>query len=355
MIFAKPYSSVIIIAILLFVSAFSLLFDVDSREGFLEIVPLATDPSTKKIAKGYYQVDKDRMALLPYGFAVDKNDPTKILPVTKVGINMLKPRYNAPVPKSGEKMPDGFYLVCATATATTTATTTKPPSCSISDSSLAVLPPNMMPNLETIGFTDESRPEILYYYGLGYISETQYYEKLHTVPKKPETLPTELYYTDATQQYVSFLQYGQIMDPEKGFGAIKNPSLDLYTDKFSFQGSGYKDIQNDSSVQFHDDIDIIKKNNDLYDLSFGEVRVKDQYGNIIILPRTQSQGNVTYFDPGTYKFGGSIYVPNYEDSVYLSSVTNRSPFGQVKLANCNGACTAYTEFKSKMEKYCDAK
>lgn len=384
MIFKKPYSSIIIIAILILISAVSLLFDVKSvehsslitagksenldekmyngREGF-ELVPFATDPSTKKIVKGYYQVDKDRMALLPYGFGLDPNDPHNILPVTKVGINMLKPRYNAPIPKSGEKMPTDFYLLrfCTKPKVTEKPTTTSdpskitPPPCDTYDLSLAVLPPNMMPNLESIDFTEGSKPRILYKYAPGYISETQYYENIFKVSRNPDILPTELYYTDAKRKHVSFLQYGQIMDPSNGYGAIKNPSLDLYTDKYSHQESGYKDIKNNYSTQFHDDIETIKKNNDMYDLSFGEVRVKDQNGNIIILPKTESQGSVTYYEPGSFPFGSSLYVPNYEDSVYLSSVINRSPFGQTKLANCSGACNAYTEFKTKMEKYCDKK
>ena len=382
MIFVKPYSGIIIIYILSFIIAVSLLFSAKSEspnEGF-ETVPFATDSSTQKITKGYYQVTNSKMAEIPYGFGIDPEDSKKIIPITKVGINMLTPRYNAPIPKNGEKMPDRFYLVkyCADPQTTTPSNITNPssnitnpssnitnpssnitnpssttkPNCSRYDMSLSILPPNMSPNLVKIDVSGNPA-RVLYYYEPGYISETQYYENIYSVPGNLPSLPSELYYTDESRNSVSFLQYGQIQDPSNGYGAIKNPNLDLYTDKFNYQESGYNKIQNDVSTQFHDDIETIIKQNNLYDLNFGEVRVKDQNGDIIILPRTNAQDSVTYYEPGEFPFGASTYVPNYEDSVYLSSVGNRTPFGEVKLADCDGACKAYNEFKHKMSKYCD--
>jgi hypothetical protein len=154
--------------------------------------------------------------------------------------------------------------------------------------------------------------------------------------------------------YILFLQYGQIQDPSNGYGAIKNPNLNLYTDKFNYQESGYNKIRDDVSTQFHDDIETIMKQNDLYDLNFGEVRVKDQNGNIIILPRANAQDMVTYYEPGEFQYGASTYVPNYEDSVYLSSVGYRTMFdGNSSAKGCDSMCQAYNEFKTKMSKYCD--
>ena len=308
----------------------------------LQTIPLVLDASNH-VLRGYYQVTNDKMALLPYGFETDPLDNKKIIPRTKVGISMLKPKYNQPIPKNGEKMPDGFYL---------TKYCSDTESCSTYDLSLAVLPPNMSPNLVTIEISGNP-VKILYTYDPGYISETQYYENVYKVPDNLTSLPKQLYYKDNSHTLVSFLKYGQIQDSSNGFGAIRNPNLDLYNANFDSESTGYNDIQDNTSVQFHDDVDTIQKQNDMYDLNFGEVRVKDQYGNIVIIPRSKSQNSVTYYQPGEFPFGASTYVPNYEDSIYLSSVGNRTPFGQVKLANCNGACNAYNEFKYKMDMYCD--
>lgn len=356
MIFVKPYSSIIIIYILLFILAVSLLFSIKptcSHEGF-ETIPYATDPATNKIVKGYYQVTNDKMAEIPYGFGLDPLDPKKIIPITKVGIDMLKPRYNATLPINGEKMPEKFYLTkyCSDPQTTSNSKTTPPNTCTTFDLSLAILPPHMSPNLINIEITGNPAT-ILYNYAPGYISETQYYENKYSVPDNISSLPNELYYTDKNHNSVSFLQYGQIQDASKGYGAIRNPNLDLYNENFNHQETGYKDVTNNTSVQFHDDIETIKKQNDMYDLNFGEVRVKDQYGNVVILPMANAQSSVTYYQPGEFPFGASTYVPNYEDSVYLSSIGNRTPFGNTKLTNCNGACNAYNEFKYKMDNYCN--
>lgn len=362
--FKTRLSNITIIFILVFILvstiSFVLIFQHKndySIEGF-ETVPLKTDPINKKIVKGYYQVTNNKMAEIPYGFGIDPLDPKKIIPVTKVGINMLNPGYNPLIPIDGEKMPDKFYLVkyCKDPqpTMTPTSTITTNSNCSRYDMSMAILPPNMSPNLVRIDVSGNPA-RILYYYEPGYISETQYYENKYEILNKPSSLPKELYYTDISQNFVSFLKYGQIQDVSNGFGAIRNPSLDLYNEKFNYENTGYKDIKNDTSIQFHDDIETIQKQNDIYDLNFGEVRVKDQNGNIVILPRVESQNSVTYYQPGEFPFGASTYVPNYEDSVYLSRVGNRTPFGEVKLANCNGVCNAYNEFKYKMDNYCNPK
>ena len=102
---------------------------------------------------------------------------------------------------------------------------------------------------------------------------------------------------------------------------------------------------------FHDDESTIKKQNDMYDLNFGEVRVRDQNGNIIILPKTDSQNSVTYHQPGEFTFGSSKYIPNYEDSIYLSQISRKVMYGNTKAGECDSACMAYKEFKTKMDKY----
>lgn len=78
------------------------------------------------------------------------------------------------------------------------------------------------------------------------------------------------------------------------------------------------------NVQYHDtEQDIIKQN----DLDVGLVKpiyVKDQSGNVVELPWTNVKGNTTYNEPGTFRYDSSNFVPNYEDSVYLSRLTGLS-------------------------------
>jgi hypothetical protein len=332
--FAKPYSGLIIIAILILIVAIAIPFDLpmfwcesNVKEG-LDIIPLEIDPKTQKIVKGYYQVDEKNMAMIPYGFGIDPNDQKKIIPITKVGISILTPRYNPPLPKEGEQLTKGFYF--------------------ISDSSLAMLPPNMSPNIESIDFSGNP-PKLLIKYGVGYVSDTQYYKNIYRPINTPEKIPKEVYYLDPAKTQVSFLQYGEIQDMSNGYGKIVNAGLNMKD--FNYINSKYKDISGNYNIMFHNDVEEIKKQNDMYDLSFGEVRVKDQNGNILILPRVESQERITYYQPGEFRFGASTYIPNYEDSVYLSRVTNRTMFGNSQPNQCDDACKAYNEFKTKMDKY----
>ena len=305
------------------------------EEGF-STVPLATDPKTQQIVYGYYQVNSEKMAVVPYGFAVDPKDPTKILPVTKTAIkNISDPNFVPPIPPKGEKLPDGFYFD--------------------SEESLAVLPPNMSPNVGNINFSG-TPAKIQYFYNNGYVSETQYYEKKYIPANYPKSLPSEVYYVDPSKSFVSFLKYGEIADNKVGYGKTGNPRINQNTTNFNYNTSNYRDnVKDNYNAEFHDKMEDIVKQNKMYDLRFDLTRVIDQCGNMVSLPKTMSQGSVTYYQPGEFPFGAAKYVPNYEDSVYLSSLGYRTMFGNGNASgsSCGAMCKAYNDFKTKMDKYCE--
>jgi hypothetical protein len=82
---------------------------------------------------------------------------------------------------------------------------------------------------------------------------------------------------------------------------------------------------NDSDIQFD-------SNN--YDVQYHETPeelavddpsiVIDASGNLFTQSVSSPQGKVTYYEPGSYIYGASTYVPNYQDSVYLSTLPNKS-------------------------------
>ena len=273
-------------------------------------VPLMRDKTTNKLINGYYQVDASNMALVPYGYIVDPSNAFKIIPKTLTAVASLSQfKLNKQLPSApppGKPLPEGYYK--------------------ISDASLATLPPNMSPSVKSIDFSGNP-PVLLIYYDNSYVSQTMYYQRQYTPVNKPAILPTGVYYVDASKSKVAFLPYGKLADPSNGYGIIQNPDLNLSETAFNFASSNYRDISNNYSVQFHDSVEDIKKQNDMYDISFGEVRVLDQCGNMIILPKTKTQGNILYYHPGEFPFGASNYVPNYEDSVYLSTIGYRTAFG----------------------------
>lgn len=328
-----PASILIIISILLMITSIALLFGCSKYKESFDVVPIATDPSTKKIVYGYYRVDDNNMAIIPYGFVIDPSNDKNIIPNTILAQRKLTQNFNKRAPKQGEILPPGLYFI------------NEP---YLADSSLAVLPPNMSPKVNKIEFSEEPNPVLKIYYSKGYVSDIEYYNAKYTPNRRPSVLPEGVYYTDDTKQFVSFLRSGQVADVSKGYGFKKDTNTNMTNIK-------YDDIKNSYNTEFHDSEEIIRKQNENIDLNFGEVRVKDQSGNFIILPRVDTQNSVTYYRPGEFPFGASTYVPNYEDSVYLSSIGYRSMFGNVQSKPCNTLCNAFNEFKSKIDIQCNNK
>ena len=87
--FEQYYNTFIIIALLVLIISTSFLFDLFTfrceKEGLIDTVPIATVPSTGKLIRGFYQVDDESMAIIPYGFGIDPTNQKKIIPVTKIG------------------------------------------------------------------------------------------------------------------------------------------------------------------------------------------------------------------------------------------------------------------------------
>jgi len=116
---------------------------------------------------------------------------------------------------------------------------------------------------------------------------------------------------------------------------------------------------NNYNVQYHDSVDNIKAVNDFYDVSFGTVWVIDRSGNRVAMPYNPAQGDITYYTPGSYRFGPSSYVPTYEDSVYLSSTAGgiidavTYPSLPYNVAN-KGMCEKYEHLPEALEEKCNA-
>jgi hypothetical protein len=63
-----------------------------------------------------------------------------------------------------------------------------------------------------------------------------------------------------------------------------------------------------------------------------------------------------YYEPGSYTFGASTYIPNYEQSVYLSKTTGLSQTAPLSLTpnNTGGFCSAMQNDKIGLDKKCQS-
>ena len=90
---------------------------------------------------------------------------------------------------------------------------------------------------------------------------------------------------------------------------------------------------------------LIKYNSNNYNLKYhDDLSLNDQLGEI--------HPNPIYYQPGTFKYGGSTYVPTYEDSVYLSKTTilpTASPYKK----ESSDICSEYKFQPNKLENACN--
>ena len=90
---------------------------------------------------------------------------------------------------------------------------------------------------------------------------------------------------------------------------------------------------------------------------FGKYYSFDSNGQLVREENTDASFSpVLYYIPGAYKYGSSNYVPNYEDSVYLSRTTRLPQQAPVynTAGMLGGFCTQYKNDKFAIEEKCGA-
>jgi len=93
------------------------------------------------------------------------------------------------------------------------------------------------------------------------------------------------------------------------------------------------------------------------DNNLGKYYFYDTNGNLVYSDVSGSNvAPVIYYVPGSYKYGASNYVPNYEDSVYMSRTTRQSTVTPVFNTSSilGGFCAQHKGDTNKLEEKCNA-
>jgi hypothetical protein len=92
------------------------------------------------------------------------------------------------------------------------------------------------------------------------------------------------------------------------------------------------------------------------DVNLGKYWMFDEEGKLIEVNTEMNKSPILYYIPGAYKFGASNYVPNYEDSVYLSRTTRESQLAPVvnTASQLGGFCSQYATNTAALEEKCAA-
>ena len=137
----------------------------------------------------------------------------------------------------------------------------------------------------------------------------------------------------------------QLKHPDGKGSTSPSTSTDSNNTKYS------NDISKIMDIQYHESEDQIRNQaND----PLGTTWIYDKDGNKVLYPATSVQGSMTYYTPGSYPFGTANYVPNYEDSVFLSKITGLSSTMKLKptAEMLGGFCSFYKNQPDKMEEAC---
>ena len=123
--------------------------------------------------------------------------------------------------------------------------------------------------------------------------------------------------------------------------------------KYSYDAfnKGYSDISNNLNVEFHDDYSGEK---DKYGNPSGTSYIREKDGSTKAILPTGLGVTATYYKPQDYIYGSLTYVPNYEDSVYLSRTANMF-IGQPMVETSSiqgGVCNYYKYNPDQLEQAC---
>ena len=77
---------------------------------------------------------------------------------------------------------------------------------------------------------------------------------------------------------------------------------------------------NNTDITYHSDPVI---NSDENTAGVGKMWVKDKDGSLLSIPYSDAKNTTLYYETGSYPFGPSSYVPNYEESTLLSKYSNK--------------------------------
>jgi len=166
---------------------------------------------------------------------------------------------------------------------------------------------------------------------------------------------------------IAKVPYGTTVDASGNLKAVTH--AEMYSEQYLANigtDKGYDSVDpssnntkfdtNNYNMQYHEENDQTSKTitTDSAQNAENGFWVIDQSGAKVFMPWAETAATTTYYTPGSYPFGPSNYVPNYEASIYLSQTTGESATSQVydTASMQGGFCSKYKNFPDKLEEIC---
>lgn len=158
------------------------------------------------------------------------------------------------------------------------------------------------------------------------------------------------YYADYTRDRKGILKkvpYGYTVNEDK-----KGITM---TDQYQAQVSRTTYNTNNYDVTYHSDPTEETNMEDENSAGIGKMWILNASGQLVSIPYRDNTHTTLYYEPGSFRFGSSNYVPNYEETVYLSKLTNHSTASPYIDATSigGGFCEYYKNNPDELEKRCN--
>ena len=186
-----------------------------------------------------------------------------------------------------------------------------------------------------------------------------YYDKNNKPVTNQRLKLSDRVYLDVSG-FVQQVPYGYIANKERN-GYIANTDAEIYSStsdpSWNVQSkpqSGTAYNTDNLDITYHAD-PTKQTNKDDSTAGPGKMWSTDACGNLVAIPYADVSNTTLYYSPGSYRFGPSNYVPNYEESVYLSKLTNKSTTTPIVNAPYQkaGFCEETKSFPHKKEDKCN--
>jgi hypothetical protein len=188
-----------------------------------------------------------------------------------------------------------------------------------------------------------------------------------TIDKGSE-IPPRYYIVSSTDttQTIAKIPEGYMLNPNKSPGApaiirILKPSVfapnsvsvtDTPNDNIKVDPNNARYDPSAYNVEYHSS----KEEEDTNFSPESGTWVYDSSKNKIWIPWSGENEDTTYYTPGSYPYGPGVYVPNYEDSIYMSETTQMSTVTPVYNTTdmLGGFCKQMANDPEKLEQTCNS-
>lgn len=198
----------------------------------------------------------------------------------------------------------------------------------IGNNQMALIPNNYIITTDSTGVVTNNQPDFINIIqdNNGNYTVTDGYYSINNNPNAPLNMMAIIPYGFKVNTSKTGITLNPTLNPINSSLSQSSPTSNLgdasYNSSIQYNSNNY-------NIQYHEDISM---NSDLLGL----------------------QENAIYYQPGAFKYGGSTYVPNYEDSVYLSKTTYLPTTASYNNGiDPNNICNLYSNYPERLENACN--